>query len=104
MNRTELTMIIAGGMVVALIAGWTLRWVFGLLNRPAPEEPIPESELEAQLREALVAKDAAEAKLMSVEEDLSNKLTQTQAELNATMDGLRDARRQMNEMREQLDQ
>ena len=104
MNRTELTMIIAGGMVVALIAGWTLRWVFGLLNRPAPEEPIPETELEAQLREALEGKEAVEAKLASVEDDLSRKLSQTQAELSATMDGLRDARRQMNEMREQLEQ
>lgn len=104
MNRSELTMIIAGSLVLALIAGWTLRWVFGLLNRPEPEEPIPETELEAQLREALEARDASDAKLASVEEDLSRKLVQTQAELSATMDGLRDARRQTNEMREQLEE
>ncbi len=103
MNRSELTMLITGGLVLALIAGWTLRWVFSLLNRPAPAEPVPETELEAQLRAALEAKTTAEAKLASVEDDLTKKLVQTQAELEATMDGLRDARRQMNEMREQME-
>jgi prophage endopeptidase len=104
MNSSELTMLIAGGLLLALIAGWTLRWIFGLLNRPPPEEPIPETELEAQLREALEGKAAVESKLASVEDDLSRKLVQTQAELEATMDGLRDARRQMNEMRDALEQ
>ena len=51
------------------------------------------------LHEAEETRDQAIIYLEQREAELSNHITQTEAELRAAMDGLRDARREAEEMR-----
>ena len=51
------------------------------------------------LHEAEETRDQAITYLQYREDELTNRLTQTEAELAAAMDGLRDARREAEELR-----
>jgi archaellum component FlaC len=55
------------------------------------------------LHEAEEARDQALIYIEQREADLSNQITQTEAELRAAMDGLRDARHEAEEMRTYID-
>ena len=100
MDRTELTTAIAAALFLAVMLGWTLRWLFSLLNTAPPAERVDEH---AELEHARTAQTHAEAELASVQEELSRELMQTRAELEATMDGLRNARAHAAELQAELD-
>ena len=51
------------------------------------------------MHEAEEARDQAIAHMQSREAELANQLSQTEAELRAAMDGLRDARHEAEELR-----
>lgn len=104
MDRQELTLIITAALFAAIVFGWVLRWIYSLLNPPAPPEPIADTEWAEYAKSCETAREAAEARLNEVERDLSNRLTQTQAELSAAMEGLGDARREVHDLSEQLTQ
>ena len=53
----------------------------------------------AQIRLEFATRDEAIAYLQTREAELSNQLSQTEAELTAAMDGLRDARQEAEELR-----
>ena len=55
--------------------------------------------LAQQLHDAEEQRDQAIAYYQQQEGELTNKLAQTEAELTAAMDGLRDARREAEELR-----
>ena len=52
-----------------------------------------------ELHEAEETRDQAITYMQQREAELSNQLTQTEAELSATMEGLREARHEAEEMR-----
>ncbi len=104
MDRTELTLIIASGLFIAIVIGWVLRWIYELLTPPPPPEPVPDSEWAEYAKGCEQERDTAVARLAEVERDLSNRLTQSQAELEAAMDGLRGARQEAQELRERLEE
>ena len=56
-----------------------------------------------ELHEAEETRDQAITYLQQREAELTNQLSQTEAELSAAMDGLRDARSEAEELRGQLD-
>lgn len=102
MDRTELTVFATGALVVAVLIGWGLRWVYEMLNPPPPPEPLADSEWAEYAKAWEVAKNEAESRLAEVERNLSTRLTQVQAELDAAMDGLGDARRRGDELEAEL--
>ena len=89
MNRTDLTLIIVSSIVIALVLGWSARWLFDRLNRVphgANEDGLD------PLEAAEEAKDNAEAELKRIQQEYASEYNQLKAELEATMDGLHSAR------------
>ncbi len=98
MDRGQLTLTITGALIAAAIAGWCLRWIFGIINRPPPAPPPEETELMASLRQAQEAQAAAEKQLSELDQYYRNRLAQTEAELEAAMDALGAVRRELDAM------
>ena len=99
MNRIELTLAIAAALMLAVLLGWVLRWLFGRLNAPGPREITRAKQLAAELAAAQEARSAAERRLAEVEHAFADQLTQARAELEATLEGLAQARAQAEEIR-----
>lgn len=102
MDRTELTIVAAAALMVALGLGWVLRWIYSLLNPPPAPEPRADSEWAQYAKACEAQRDAAQARLAEVERDMGNKLTQAQAELSAAMEGLAAARRATQDLEARL--
>ena len=96
MDRTDLTLIIGSALVAAVIIGWTLRWFFDRMNTSGP---MASDEVVARMREAEVAKTAAEARADEIEASARNTESQLNAELEAAMTGLGGARRESEQWR-----
>lgn len=103
MNRSEFIFATAVVLFVAFAVGFFAAWLLGRLNR-ASKEDIGELDRMAQaLHEAEETRDQAIAYLQQREAEISNQLSQTEAELSAAMDGLRDARTEAEHWRMQLE-
>lgn len=102
MDRTQMTLAIAAALFAAVLLGWGLRWIFALLNPPPPPPPTPDSEWAAYAKSCEAERDQAVAHRDELERQLTNRLTQTQAELDATMEGLRAARTEVHDLERRL--
>lgn len=103
MNRTEFVITTAIILFVAFGLGWFANW---LLNRFTAVSKSDVGELERmsqELHEAEETRDQAITYLQQREAELTNQLAQTEAELNAAMEGLRDARHEAEELRSYLE-
>jgi hypothetical protein len=98
-DRSELTLAIAGALVAAFLLGWILRWFFGRLNATGPRSIARTARMAAQLHAAEAAQHRAEARLAEVEADLRQRLSDMHAELVTTQDALRVAEEQAEEIR-----
>ena len=99
MNSTEFTIATAIILFVAFCLGWFSGWLVHRFTRVTGAE-IGELDRMAQaLHEAEETRDQAIGYLEQREAAMSNELSQTEAELRAAMDGLRDARREAEELR-----
>ena len=79
--------------------GWFANWLIHRFTRVSKAD-IGELERMAQdLHEAEETRDQAITYLQQREAELTNQLAQTEAELSAAMDGLRDARYEAEELR-----
>ena len=103
MNQMELTVTIAVGLFAAILLGWCLRWIYGLLNPPEAPQPKADSEWAEYALACEAQRDEAQSKLSEIERDLTTKLNQANAELQAAMDGLGAARRDAQAVRAELD-
>ena len=99
MNRSEFIIATAIILFVAFMLGWFASWLFHRLTRVTQAEMGELDQMAQSLHEAEETRDGAIAYLEQREAELSNQLTQTDAELRAAMDGLRDARREAEELR-----
>jgi hypothetical protein len=100
MNRTDLTLIIVSAIVIALVLGWSARWLFDRLNRlPYGADEDGADPLEA----AEAAREAAEAELSRIQMEYASEYNQLKAELDATMEGLRSARQRSDALQSELD-
>jgi len=100
MNRTDLTLIIVSAIVIALVIGWSARWLFDRLNH------VPHGADENGLSPLDVAKaerDAAEAELARIQSEYASEYNQLKAELAATMDGLHTARQKSERLEAELE-
>ena len=99
MNRTELIIATAIILFVAFGLGWFACWFVHRLSRVTKAEMDDLERMARDLHEAEETRDAAITFLESREAELTNRLNQSQAELRAAMDGLRDARAEAEELR-----
>ncbi len=100
MNRTDLTLIIVSAIVIALVLGWSARWLFDRLNH-VPHGLDDQGLDPVQVAEA--ARDTAEAELSRIQLEYASEYNQLKAELEATMDGLRTARQRSESLQDELD-
>ena len=103
MSRTEFVIATAIILFVAFCLGWFANWLLHRFTRVAPNDVAQLDRMSQELHEAEETRDQAITYLQQREAELTNQLSQTEAELRAAMDGLRDARHEAEEMRAYLD-
>jgi hypothetical protein len=99
MNRTEFTIAIAFILLLAFAAGWFTYWLLHRFTRVAGGDMQEMDRLAQSLHEAEETRDQAILYLEEREAELLTQISQTDAELRAAMEGLRDARHEAEEMR-----
>ncbi|GGA06936.1 hypothetical protein [Neptunicoccus cionae] len=103
MNRTELIVTIAIVLLLTFVAGWAFRWAYSRLNSVNSVNVTEIDDLANRLHEAEEARDQAMTYIQQREWELTNQLTQSEAELSAAMEGLGAARREAGELQAHLD-
>ena len=99
MNRTEFIAATAVILMLAFAAGWFTYWLLHRFTRVAGGDMAEMDRMAQSLHEAEEIRDQAIIYLESREGELMNQIAQTEAELRAAMEGLRDARHEAEEMR-----
>lgn len=99
MNRTEFIIATAVILLLAFATGWFTYWLLHRFTRVAGGDMGEMDKLAQSLHEAEELRDEALVYVESREADLLNQIAQTEAELRAAMEGLRDARHEAEEMR-----
>ena len=103
MNRTEFIIATAIVLFVAFCMGWFANWLVHRFIR-VPGSDVGELERLAQeMHEAEETRDQAISYLQQREAERTNQISQTEAELAATMDGLREARYEAEQLRAHLE-
>ena len=103
MNRTEFIITTAIILFVAFVTGWFAQWLVHRFTRVSQKDVGELERMSQELHEAEETRDQAITYLQQREAELSNQLIQTEAELNAAMEGLRDARLEVEEMRSHME-
>lgn len=103
MNRTEFVIATAIILFLFFCLGWFACWLIHRLTRVSRADMGELEQMAQALHEAEEGRDQALAYLETREGALGNQLNQTEAELRAAMEGLREARREATELRAELD-
>ncbi|MGC8201535.1 hypothetical protein ACP2AV_02410 [Aliiroseovarius sp. PTFE2010] len=99
MNRTEFILTTAIILFIAFLAGWFAHWLLGRFSRVGNGEMNEIDHMAQQLHEAEQQRDEAVSYYQQREAELTNQQNQTEAELRAAMEGLREARHETEELR-----
>lgn len=102
MSRTEFILATAIILFVAFCLGWFANWLLHRFTRVAAGDVAQLDKMSQELHEAEETRDQAITYLQQREAELTNQLAQTEAELGAAMEGLRDARHETEELRGQI--
>ena len=103
MNRTEFITAIAVILFVAFVLGWFAHWLLHKFTRVSQSDLGELDNMAQSLHEAEETRDQAITYLQQREAEMTNQLTQTEAELSAAMDGLRAARHEAEALRAYID-
>jgi prophage endopeptidase len=103
MNRLEFIVATSIILFVAFGLGWFSYWILHRFSRIGAADMNEVDRLAQALHEAEETRDQALIFMEQREAELTNQIAQTEAELRAAMDGLRDARQEAEEMRAHLD-
>ncbi len=103
MNRTEFIFATAVILFVAFSVGWFANWLVHRFIRVSQSDVGELEKMAQELHEAEETRDQAITYLQQREAELTNQLSQTEAELAATMDGLREARQEAEQLRTHLE-
>ena len=90
MNRTEFVIATAVILFVAFCMGWFANWLLHRFSRVSKSDVSELDRMSQELHHAEETRDQAITYLQQREAELTNQLTQTEAELGAAMEGLRD--------------
>jgi predicted nucleic acid-binding Zn-ribbon protein len=99
MNRTEFIIATTIILFVAFMLGWFTHWLLHRFTRIVGGDVNEVDNLAQSLHEAEEMRDQAILYLEQREAELTNQITQAEAELRAAMEGLREARHEAEEMR-----
>ncbi|WP_434290111.1 hypothetical protein [Celeribacter sp. SCSIO 80788] len=99
MNRTELIIATAIVLFIAFVMGWFAHWLVHRFVRVGQGEMNDLDTMAQQLHEAEEERDQAIAYYQHREAEMTTQTNQTEAELRAAMDGLREARQEAEELR-----
>lgn len=99
MNRTEFIIATAIILFVAFCLGWFANWLIYRFTRVSKAEIGELDKMAQALHEAEETRDQAITYLQQREAEITNQLSQTEAELAAAMEGLRDARAEAEDLR-----
>lgn len=99
MNRTEFIIATAIILFIAFALGWFAHWLMHRFARVGAADMGEVDRLAQALHEAEETRDEALVYVEQREAELANQLAQTEAELRAAMDGLRQAREEAEQMR-----
>ena len=103
MNRTEFIIATAIILLVAFSVGYVMCWLVQRFSRVSTADVAELDEMSKALHDAEETRDQAITYLQQREAELTNQLSQTEAELSAAMDGLRGARHEAEELRGYID-
>ena len=103
MNRTEFVIAIAVILFLAFALGWFASWLVYRFSRVTVSDVAELEEMAKSLHDAEEQRDEAITYLQYREQELATKMTQTDAELRAAMDGLREARQEAGELRRYIE-
>ncbi|WP_376876783.1 hypothetical protein [Albirhodobacter sp. R86504] len=103
MNRTEFVIATAIILIVAFTLGWFASWLIHRLTRVTRADMGELEQMAQALHEAEEMRDQAITYIEQRESELTNQISQTEAELRAAMDGLRDARHEAEELRNYIE-
>ena len=103
MSRTEFIIATAIILFVAFAMGWFANWLVHRFTRVSASDVGELDRMSQELHEAEETRDQAITYLQQREAELTNQLNQTEAELGAAMEGLRDARHEAEELRSYLE-
>jgi len=103
MNRTEFIAATAIVLFVAFCMGWFANWLVHRFIRVSQSDVGELEKMAQELHEAEETRDQAITYLQQREAELTNQLAQTEAELTATMEGLREARHEAESLRGELE-
>lgn len=98
MNRIEFILVTAAILLVTFALGWLAHWVVARFTRVSQDDLSELDRLAQALHEAEEIRDQALAWIEQREADLTDRQAQTEAELRAAMDGLREARREIDHL------
>ena len=96
MNRTEFVTITTIILFGVFVLGWFASWLIGRLTRPSQADL---SDLENRLRQAERERDKAVALLT----ERQTRLATVQAELDSALEGLRESRAEIEELRDYIE-
>ena len=99
MNRTEFILTTAIILFVAFLLGWFAHWVIHRFVRVGQGDMGELDKMAQDLHEAEESRDQAITYMQQREAEMTNQQSQTEAELTAAMEGLRDARTEAEELR-----
>lgn len=103
MNRTEFIIATAVILLLAFATGWFTYWLLHRFTRVAGGDVAEMDSLAQSLHDAEEVRDQAITYMENREAELLSQLAQTEAELRAAMEGLRDARHEAEEMRSYIE-
>lgn len=103
MNGAEFIAATAAILFMAFLAGWFTHWLISRITRVTRSDMDDLDQMAQELHQAEEERDSTIAFYQQREAELSNRLNQTEAELEAAMDGLRTARNEAEDLRSYVD-
>ena len=99
MNGAEFIAATAAILFMAFLAGWFTHWLISRITRVTRSDMDDLDKMAQELHQAEEERDRTTTMYQQREAELTNKLSQTEAELEAAMDGLRSARSEAEDLR-----
>jgi prophage endopeptidase len=102
MNRMQFVLATAFVLFVAFALGWFANWLIHRFTRVRQQDLGELDKMAQALHEAEEIRDQAINYVETRERDLTARIKQLEAEVSAAMDGVREARRETDYYRDQL--
>ena len=90
MNNTQFVTTIAIILFIAFVLGWLASWLVSKFSRVTKSDVAELEDMAQALHDAEEMRDQAVSNMQQREAELSGQLAQTEAELRAAMEGLRE--------------